>query len=471
MRKLLVALACLAATVLSPQLASAGGAQFLMDARTGQVMFSESGDDLNHPASLTKMMTLYLTFEALHRGKISWNSSVPFSKHASSRPPTKLRVKAGDSITVREAVLGMIVQSANDAATAMAEKLGGTEPQFAQMMTAKARQLGMARTTFVNASGLPDDRQITTARDMSTLGIALMRDYPKEYALFATKNFAFRGRTIHGHNNLMYRYKGMDGIKTGYTNASGFNLVSSVERGNARVVGVIMGGRTAASRDKLMERLVNAYIGRASGGSQLVAATHSAGSRLAKLGDDVPVPTTRRSAVAAVNAMSASTVPVPGGRYDTAYAEDGAEVELVTNSISSSSDDIAPMPANPVLPSAPSSASKSILRQINKTAAKTQAVSTQNVVVASEPAPVDGWQIQVAASDDRDALVRLLGEVQDKFSGPLRGMKPYTPAVTSGGSTLYRARFVGFNSKKSAWDACEALKKHKQACLAFPAQG
>ena len=470
MKKILVALSCLATMMFAPQLAVAGGAQFLMDARTGQVMFSEGGDDLNHPASLTKMMTLYLTFEALHRGKISWNSSVPFSKYAASRPPTKLRVKAGDSITVREAVLGMIVQSANDAASAMAEKLGGSEPRFAQMMTAKARQLGMSRTTFVNASGLPDDRQITTARDMSTLGIALMRDYPREYELFATKSFAFRGRTIHGHNNLMYRFKGMDGIKTGYTNASGFNLVSSAQRGNARVVGVVMGGRTAASRDKLMERLVNAYIGRAVSGTKLVASTNSASATLARMGDDVPTPSSRRSAAAAVNALSAATAPVPATRYDNAYTSDSSgEVDLVTNSITKSQEDIAPMPENPVIE--PALASAEIERTITKSA-KRHAAPAASQVASSEPAAAaSGWQIQVAASDNRDALMKLLGEVKDKFSGQLRGVEPYALSVSSGGSTMYRGRFVGFDSKKSAWDACEALKKRKQACLAFAAQG
>ncbi len=171
--------------VSAPIAAMAGSASLILDARTGKVLASENADVLNHPASLTKMMTLYLTFEALNRGKINWDTPIVMSKYAASRPPTKLGVRAGGTITVREAVYGMIVKSANDAAAAMGEKLGGSESNFARMMTQKARQLGMSRTTFYNASGLPDDRQVTTARDMSTLGVALLRNYPNEYRLFS----------------------------------------------------------------------------------------------------------------------------------------------------------------------------------------------------------------------------------------------------------------------------------------------
>ena len=209
---------------LAPSVALAGSAAIIIDARTGKVLSSENPDTLNHPASLTKMMSLYLAFEALHRGTIDWDSTIKVSKTAAAKPPMRLGLKAGMKLTVREAVLGMIVRSGNDAAAAMAEKLGGTEARFAQMMTKKAHQLGMSRTVFINASGLPASAQVTTARDMSTLAIALMRDFPREYRLFATQSFMFRGRKVRGHNNLMYRYDGMDGIKTGYTNASGFNL-------------------------------------------------------------------------------------------------------------------------------------------------------------------------------------------------------------------------------------------------------
>ncbi|MFN4205342.1 MAG: serine hydrolase [Agrobacterium albertimagni] len=242
----------------------AGYAQLIIDANTGKVLSSENADVLNHPASLTKMMTLYMTFEALHDGRLAWDKRITMTKNGAATIPTKLGVPAGKNFTVREAVLGMIVKSANDAAEAMGDHLAGSEAKFADAMTRKARQLGMSRTTFRNASGLPNSRQVTTARDMATLAVALMRDYPKEYALFSERSFVFRGREIAGHNNLMYRYKGMDGIKTGYTNASGFNLVSAVNDNGRHVVGVVLGGKTARSRDARMAALLDAAMPAAS---------------------------------------------------------------------------------------------------------------------------------------------------------------------------------------------------------------
>ncbi|MBN9052179.1 MAG: D-alanyl-D-alanine carboxypeptidase, partial [Rhizobiales bacterium] len=240
--------------------ASAGYAQLVLDANTGKVLSSENADILNHPASLTKMMTLYMTFEALHDGRLTWDKRITMTKNGAATIPTKLGVPAGKTFTVREAVLGMIVKSANDAAEAMGDHLAGSEAKFADAMTRKARQLGMSRTTFRNASGLPNSRQVTTARDMATLAVALMRDYPKEYTLFSERSFVFRGRKVTGHNNLMYRYKGMDGIKTGYTNASGFNLVSAVNDNGRHVVGVVLGGKTARSRDARMAALLDAAM-------------------------------------------------------------------------------------------------------------------------------------------------------------------------------------------------------------------
>ncbi|MCL6706192.1 D-alanyl-D-alanine carboxypeptidase [Pseudomonas sp. R2.Fl] len=422
MKTLLIAVSCLLALVFVPQIASAGSAQLLLDARTGRVLAAENPDTLNHPASLTKMMTLYMTFDAIRRGQLSWESKVKFSKHASARPPTKLRVKPGDSITVREAVLGLIVVSANDAAAALAEKLGGSESAFAAMMTERARGLGMSRTVFRNASGLPDARQVTTARDMSTLAVALLRDFPQEYKLFNTQSFNFRGKKIRGHNNLMYRYSGMDGIKTGYTNASGFNLVSAVRKGDRRVIGVVMGGRTAKSRDRIMENLIEANIAKASGGSRLVASAGSASSVLARMGDDVPVPMPRQDAVAAVIDMAETSVPVPSARYETAFAEpaqgsaDGAPAQTATEAVMSP--------------------------------------------------PTGGWQIQIAAAESREAALDLLSRIQAEVGGPLVGLRTYTEEISSGGKTLYRARFVGFDGKDDAWAACDTLKKFSMACMA-----
>ncbi|PPJ47495.1 peptidase M15 [Rhizobium sp. KAs_5_22] len=438
MNKLLIALTFLVAIASSSTSATAGSAQLLLDARTGEVLASENPDSLNHPASLTKMMTLYMTFDAIRRGELSWDSRVPFSKYAASRPPTKLRVKAGDAVTVKEAVLGMIVQSANDAAAAMAEKLGGTESEFAAMMTTKARSLGMSKTIFVNASGLPDDRQITTARDMSTLGIALLRDFPQEYKLFNTKSFAFRGRTINGHNNLMYRYKGMDGIKTGYTNASGFNLVSAVRDGDRRVIGVVMGGRSAASRDKVMEKLIAGNIAKASRGSTLLASNSTrVGMDLARLGDDVPVPAPRQDAVAAVIGL-ANASPVAASMLGTAYAK---PVEMAAADVSSDVPALTPEAEIPL--AAPK----------------------------AEARMVGGWQIQIAAAASAKAAMDLLADAKAKIGGPLNDRDTYTEAVTRDGSTFYRARFTGFTSKTEARSACDKLVKNRYDCVLMPARG
>lgn len=443
MQKLLITLSFLLTVASFSTTASAGSAQLLLDARTGEVLASENPDSLNHPASLTKMMTLYMTFEAIRRGELSWDSRVPFSKYAASRPPTKLRVKAGDAITVKEAVLGLIVQSANDAAAALAEKLGGSESAFAAEMTRKARALGMAKTTFVNASGLPDARQITTARDMSTLGIALLRDFPEEYKLFNTKSFAFRGRTINGHNNLMYRYKGMDGIKTGYTNASGFNLVSAVRDGNRRVIGVVMGGRSAASRDKIMEKLIAGNIARASGGTQLLASNSTrVGMDLARLGDNVPVPAPRQDAVAAVIGL-ASASPVAASTLGTAYAQP-VEVAPVEVAAADVAGDVAPLNPQAELPLAQP---------------------------AAATAKVRGWQIQIAAASSAELAMDLLADAKAKIGGALADRDTYTEAVTRDGSTFYRARFTGFASKTEARSACDQLVKNRYDCVLMPARG
>src|SRR5260370_665128 len=229
----------------------------VIDAETGTVV-SESNADLQHyQASLSKMMTLYLIFEAFDKGRIQLDMRLPVSEHAANQSPTKLGLVAGDSIAVRDVVLGLVTRSANDAAVVAAEWLGGSEEIFAERMTAKAHALGMSRTVFHNASGLPDTDQITTARDLSKLARALYRDFPGMYPFFATREFIFRGQVIANHNHLMDHFDGMDGIKTGYIRTSGFNLAASAVRNGRRLIGVVMGGDSAHSRDLQMAALLN----------------------------------------------------------------------------------------------------------------------------------------------------------------------------------------------------------------------
>jgi D-alanyl-D-alanine carboxypeptidase (penicillin-binding protein 5/6) len=229
-------------------------AAIVVDAKTGEVLYANHADSPRYPASLTKMMTLYLTFEALASNKLRLEDRVEFSPHASAQAPTKLGVSPGDSITVAEAIQGMAILSANDAAMAMAERLGGTEGRFASLMTLRAQELGMHDTRFVNPNGLPDSRNISSARDLAILSRALMRDYPQYYHYFSQTGFGFHGRWINGHNHLLGH--GIDGLKTGYTRTSGFNIAISGVRDNRRLVVVVMGGPSVASRDQNAEDLL-----------------------------------------------------------------------------------------------------------------------------------------------------------------------------------------------------------------------
>ena len=235
-------------------------ASFIINENTKRIYHNANADTRNYPASLTKIMTLYLVFDALKSKKISMNSKFKVSKRATRQPPSKLNLSAGSKITVKNAILALVTKSANDVATVIAENLGKSERNFARLMTRKAKKLGMTRTTFRNASGLPNRGQLSTARDMATLGIAIRKNHPKFFKLFKTKSFIYKGIKYTNHNNLLGSYSGTDGIKTGYTNASGFNLVASVERNGQRIIGVVFGGKKARSRDKHMVTLLNKYF-------------------------------------------------------------------------------------------------------------------------------------------------------------------------------------------------------------------
>lgn len=237
--------------------AQAGYAAIVIDADTGRVLHARNADTRNFPASLTKMMTLFLAFEALENGTLTLDQPLLVSKRAAGQPASKLGLKEGETITVDDAIRAITVKSANDVATVVAEALGGTEINFAQMMTERARTLGMNRTSFRNASGLPNRRQLSTARDMSILAQALIERFPSYYGYFSEASFQYNGKKYRTHNNLLKNYEGTDGIKTGYIRASGFNLVASAERDGVRLIGVVFGGKTASRRDRHMQTLLN----------------------------------------------------------------------------------------------------------------------------------------------------------------------------------------------------------------------
>lgn len=254
-----IALVCIA----FPQYAEARSANkekyasIVIDADTGLVLNHRHADSTRHPASLTKIMTIYMVFEALENGKISLNDRVRISRHAASMVPSKLGLPSGSSIRVKDAISALVTKSANDVAAALAEHIAGTESAFARRMTQKAHELGMRSTRFRNASGLHHRHQVSTARDMARLARAVLHDYPQYYRYFSTQRFTYRGKTYNNHNRLMRTYRGMDGIKTGYINASGFNLVASARQDGRRIIGVVFGGRTSKTRNAHMKTLMD----------------------------------------------------------------------------------------------------------------------------------------------------------------------------------------------------------------------
>ncbi|MEI9421651.1 D-alanyl-D-alanine carboxypeptidase [Mesorhizobium sp. Cs1299R1N1] len=433
---------------------AAKSAAIVVDAKTGKVLYSANADGRRYPASLTKMMTLYLTFEAMAKGKISRNTPVVFSAHASAEAPTKLGVKPGGSVAVETAILSIVTKSANDSATALGEMLGGNETNFARMMTAKARQLGMNGTVFRNANGLPDPGQFTTARDMATLGIALREHFPQYYGYFAQRSFLYGRQRINGHNRLLGRIKGVDGIKTGYTRASGFNLVSSVNDGNRRLVAVVMGGTSGGSRDNQMAGLINAYLPRAStrGGGDLVAKADSNPiSALAKVllpKHDAPTPDEKPVAVAEADTAVADDATVAQGDSED---EDTAEAEAPKLVVPAKK-------VKTVIVSAPKVATAQVVAAYAEPAPAVDPVNT-----ASVPS---GWAIQVASSPKQSEAQAFLDNTTKQAPKVLADASGFTVAFDKDGVTYYRARFGGFGSKDAAWKACTALKKKKIECYA-----
>jgi D-alanyl-D-alanine carboxypeptidase len=338
----------------SPQYAS-----IIVDGNSGQVLQSTSPDGLRHPASLTKIMTLYLLFERLESGKMKLDTEMQVSQHAADQDPTKLNLRPGQTIRVEDAIKGLVTRSANDAAVVIAEAIGGDEDDFAAMMTRKAHALGMSRTVYRNASGLPNDEQITTARDQATLGRAIQERFPRYYRYFSTSSFSFRGQTIRNHNHLLGSVEGIDGIKTGYTRASGFNLVSSLHRGNRFLIGVVLGGRSGGSRDAIMRNLLAENLEKGASTHTVAAITDRNGTeastevadasetRAAAVPEAPPRPVTRLSALAAATAAMPPAQPKPEPKGTEARIE---PAPLTSGVISSQPLAIIPGSSEPMKP-------------------------------------------------------------------------------------------------------------------------
>ncbi|HJS62860.1 MAG TPA: D-alanyl-D-alanine carboxypeptidase [Pseudolabrys sp.] len=450
----------------------------VVDAKTGKVLYGEDADELRYPASLTKMMTLYLTFEALEAGRITKSTPIPFSKNASAEPPSKLGVRAGQSITVEQAILSLVTRSANDASTALGEYLGGSEQRFARMMTNKARALGMTRTTYRNANGLPNPEQRTTARDQARLGLALRQHFPQYYDYFSTRSFRFGKQTIGNHNRLLGNVRGVDGSKTGYTRASGFNLVTSAQLEGRSIVAVVMGGTSGASRDAQMRRLVAKYMPSASrrGDGNLIAETKPTAvpAEETQVAAAAPVAETPVVAAAASGHDLPNTGPVPGIRYN---GESASSVQMAYAGNRRASDN--PVLSPKIVPNTLDAQSLKLRQPVaagmvdaqitNSVPKKADAADTtakaEPVEVAKAeamPAQPQGWVIQIGATPDKDQAMTLLGNAKDKGGKALRKATPFTVAF----GQVYRARFGGFDDQNAAVNACKALKKKGISCWA-----
>ncbi len=324
-------------------------ADIVVDDKSGLVLHEVSADEPRRPASLTKIMTLYLLFEQLEAGKLSLDTELPISTRAALQNPTKLGLKANQTIKVEDAIKGLVTKSANDAAVVVAEAIGGSEEEFAKLMTGKAGTLGMLGTTYVNASGLPAEAQITTARDQAVLGRAIQHRFPVYYQYFATPSFRYKGAEMRNHNNLLGQVKGVDGIKTGYTEASGYNLTSSVRRDEKHIVAVVLGGTSNGARDARMRQLIEAHISRAStqrtapivaeangqGGAQQDNAHQNGVQDRAQVVAVAPTtpnaePPAGERSNAAVTSAKADPVPVPRPRLQAAKLRAGASKQVAS---------------------------------------------------------------------------------------------------------------------------------------------
>ncbi|WP_375608527.1 MULTISPECIES: SPOR domain-containing protein [unclassified Bartonella] len=402
-------------------------AAIVIDATTGKTLFQANATLKRYPASLTKMMTLYLLFEAMQMRRVTPNTPIPVSHYAAMRPPTKIGFKAGQTISAEAAAKALITRSANDVATAIAEYLGGSEKKFAQMMTAKARKLGMKHTHFANASGLPDVHNYSTARDIATLSLALRKNFPKQYKLFRIKSFNFRGHTINSHNKLVKRMKGVDGIKTGYTQMSGSNLATSMRLEGRSIVAVVMGGKSSIARDEHMASLLNQYLPKA---SQM-----KSGERLTSVhyhlptGANTPIPTIK--AVPSNFDDEVSTML-------TAFAEQPKNSNIAITAVNKV---IIPIP-NPQ---------------------KAIPVEAHKIVTASLSTNA-GWAIQIGSLPNQEQAKILLLKAKNTAFSALKDASSHMQLFEKNGQRYYRARFTGFQSKKSAFDACSTLKKANFNC-------
>jgi D-alanyl-D-alanine carboxypeptidase len=471
-----------------------------IDANTGAVLHNKSGDTACYPASLTKMMTLYMTFELIELGRLSYTTKIKMTPTAAAAPPSKLNLKPGEELTVLNAIKALITKSANDVAAALAEHIGGSEGNFARLMTRRARQLGMNSTIFKNASGLPNGGQKTTARDMLKLALHLQDHFPQHYKLFSTRHFTYRGRRYRNHNALLRRYRGTDGIKTGYTRASGFNLVSSVRRDGKHVVAVVFGGKSSRVRNAKMRSILNKALTKASrrktrkpvlvsrAASPMAPrprlAARKAPLRPAERFLPPPAvtaatppqsaPQLRRATQPSIHVAKVRPLPLPPGALrDTIRPEEGdnghAEVKTVYRPAKTSNLDVdavmrfAP-PKGALSGGLPPSTSHT---QVGASSARPQpqtGPAGKNAAGASGP-----FQIQIGAYIAPADAEYQMAHARERSGGLLDPYRAVAIPVQNGRRQLYRARFQGFE-RTAAYSTCASLRRLQIDCFVLRMQ-
>lgn len=480
-------------------------AGIVVDAKSGKVMYEEAADSRRYPASVTKVMTLYVLFQELSAGNLKLSTKMTVSKHAAAAVPTKLGLRSGSTITVEDAIKSLVTLSANDMARVIAEHISGSEEKFAQRMTATARALGMRNTTYRNASGLPDGGQVTTVRDQAILGIAVYQHFPNYYEFFQTKSFSYGKKTYGNHNRVLGYMGAVDGIKTGYINAAGSNLLTAARKDNRHIVVVAFGFNSAGSRDEKVRQLVAAYLPKARSGNY-VAQVPLPGRQ-----GNIQVAVAQSPAAAPVFVMP---MPLPGFRLAQLVAANGAQPQVPA---------IQPMPAPIVAEAAPIPVpvpvdlGQQAVQAANVLAAPTQVPPNQDVIGAwlsdgyklgSPPAalgqtapsaplgyapatpidpslgqPIDpatsgavqtadaglppgGWVVQIGAGPSEESARAMLSDAAGK-AGTLGDFRSYVERFEKNGKIFYRARFIGFGDRDDATAMCNQLKQQNMSCLAM----
>ena len=427
------------AALVLPGQAKARYASIVIDTATGQVLHETNADTRNYPASLTKMMTIYLAFEALEKRKLRMGQRLRVSRRAARMPASKLGLKRGQTMLVEDAILALIIKSANDAAVVIAEALAGSEGKFARLMNKKARALGMTRTNFRNASGLPNRRQLSTARDMARLAQALIADFPQFYRYFAEHRFTFKGRTYKSFNRLLTNYDGTDGLKTGYTRASGYNLAASAVRNGQRLIAVVFGGRSASSRDRHVARLfdrgfADPIVVR---GTPAPAPPAKPGSLLVAKGDGSEPPTPERKPARLV-AVERGTQP--SSERQKTVAAVGSPISLLPPELQEAQGD-------------------------SDGPAKKRRIKRDQVAGAIRKYAERGdWGVQVGAFRDVKPARLQAAAVARRFPKVLSDTEIVVPYIEGRNGRIYRARLMGL-SKSQARGACQRLKSARVDCL------